>query len=296
MKIIAASIQQYHHNGSIFIDSLLFLCTGMNELSIQPLVSIITIVYNGEKHLEQTIRSVLDQSYSNIEYFIVDGGSTDQSVPIIIKYESSLAGWVSEADKGISDAFNKGIENTKGSIIGLINADDWYEKDCVARIVEGMVDHDIAYGDVRFWKNGQPIFVQEGNHQLLEKEMTLNHPTVFVKRKCYDREGRFDLNFRFAMDYDLLLRLFVKGYSFVYIPIVLANMRWEGLSDRQWQKGVKETLAIKNRYLPEKHAVHARYYYRHLMAIGFPKLLERVGLGAIPRLYRRFMSRQKKTF
>src|SRR5687768_5071235 len=193
----------------------------MNEPSTPPLVSIVTIVYNGAGHLEQTIRSVLEQSYSNIEYFIVDGGSTDGSVSIIRKYEASLAGWISEPDKGISDAFNKGIDRTHGSIIGLINADDWYEKDCVTKVVAAMDNYDIAYGDVRYWKNGHPIFVQEGRHQLLEKEMTVNHPTVFVKRKCYEQEGKFDPAVRFAMDYDFLLRLYVKGYTFSHIPAIL---------------------------------------------------------------------------
>ncbi len=268
----------------------------MTEPSIHPLVSIVTIVYNGARHLEQTIRSVLEQSYSNIEYFIVDGGSTDGSIAIIRKYEASLAGWISEPDKGISDAFNKGIDRTKGSIIGLINADDWYEKDCISNVVTEMGSHDVVYGDVRYWKSGHPIFVQEGRHQLLIKEMTINHPTVFVKRKCYEQEGKFDPAIRFAMDYDLLLRLFVKGYTFRHIPAVLANMRWEGVSDRHWKKGVKETLAIKNKYLPEKRLLHQSYYYRHLLAIGIPKLLEGAGLEAIPRWYRSFMSRQKKTF
>ena len=101
----------------------------------QPLVSIITIVFNGGKHLQQTIESVLGQSYSNIEYIIIDGGSKDSSVSIIEKYSAQLAYWTTEPDKGISDAFNKGIKKTKGQIIGIINADDWYEADTVQQVV-----------------------------------------------------------------------------------------------------------------------------------------------------------------
>ena len=268
----------------------------MAEASSQPLVSIITIVYNGERYLEQTIRSVLDQTYRNIEYYIVDGGSTDQSVEIIRKYEPFLAGWISEPDKGISDAFNKGIAATRGGIIGLINADDWYEKDCVEKVVARLGHHHIVYGDIRYWKNGARLFVQEGNHELLKKEMTVNHPAVFVSRNCYEEQGGFDVQLRCAMDYDLLLRLYVKGYSFVHLPAVLANMRWQGLSDSMWKKGCRETLNIKNNYLPLRRAAHHRYYYRHLLAIGFPKLLENIGLGFIPRIYRSLLSRQKKTF
>src|SRR6478736_3483755 len=99
-----------------------------------PLITIITIVYNGEKHLEQTIRNVLDQNYDHLQYIIIDGGSTDQSVEIIKKYEKKLHYWISEKDKGISDAFNKGIAKATGEIIGIINADDWYESGALERV------------------------------------------------------------------------------------------------------------------------------------------------------------------
>src|SRR5258705_5340519 len=100
-----------------------------------PLVSIITIVYNGEKYIEDSIRSVINQSYKNIEYIIIDGGSSDNTVSIIKKYEKQIAFWISEKDKGISDAFNKGIAKATGEIIGILNSDDWYERDTVAKAV-----------------------------------------------------------------------------------------------------------------------------------------------------------------
>jgi glycosyltransferase involved in cell wall biosynthesis len=114
-------------------------------VSYQPLVSIVTIVYNGEKHLEQTIRSVLNQTYPKIEYIIIDGGSTDRSPDIIRKYNKSLAYWVSEKDNGVSDAFNKGIAKSTGDIIGLINSDDWYEETTVENVVKSIEDHDVVY-------------------------------------------------------------------------------------------------------------------------------------------------------
>src|SRR5690242_19312818 len=95
--------------------------------SQKPLVSIITIVYNGETYLEQAINSVLQQSYPHIEYIVIDGGSTDKSVSIIKKYESNIQYWISGRDNGIADAFNKGLAKAKGNVIGFINADDWYE-------------------------------------------------------------------------------------------------------------------------------------------------------------------------
>src|SRR4249920_1944373 len=108
----------------------------------RPLVSIITIVYNGELHLEQTINTVLEQSYSPVEYIIIDGGSTDNSLNIIKKYESRLGGWLSEKDHGISDAFNKGLKMVNGEIVGIINADDWYEPHTIEKAVAALYDAD----------------------------------------------------------------------------------------------------------------------------------------------------------
>jgi glycosyltransferase involved in cell wall biosynthesis len=261
-----------------------------------PLVSIITIVFNGENHIEQAINSVLTQSYKNIEYIIVDGGSMDNTVPIIKKHEKSIAKWISEKDEGISDAFNKGIALATGSIIGILNADDWYEIDTVQRVVDQIGEADLAYGNVQYWKNEQKSFMQYGAAEHLEKEVSVIHPTVFVKRKCYEKFGSFDKNYRCAMDYELLLRLKINGCQFVHIPAVLTNMRWEGFSDKRWMLGCKETLAIKNRYLPEKKISNYRYFYRTIVAIRTIKTFEKLGLGFIVRFYRENFSRLKKTY
>ena len=261
-----------------------------------PTVSIITVVFNGEKYLEQTINSVLSQTFSDIEYIIIDGGSTDGSVDIIKKYEHRLAGWISEKDKGIADAFNKGITRATGDIIGLINADDWYEPDAVRQAVEHLKDADIVFGDMQLWKNGQKEFIFQANFGFFEREMTINHPTVFVKKKCYDQFGLFDLSYRFAMDYDLLLRMKVNHCRFAYIPRLLANMRWDGLSDKNWKKGVQETLAIKNKYMPQRKWSNTLYYFKHVMAIRTNKLLAKFRLGGLTRLYRHFLAPVKKTY
>ncbi|HEU0065414.1 MAG TPA: glycosyltransferase family 2 protein, partial [Flavisolibacter sp.] len=173
-------------------------------MSYQPLVSIVTIVYNGEKHLEQTIQSVLNQTYPKIEYIIIDGGSTDKSPDIIKKYNKSLAYWVSEKDNGVSNAFNKGIAKATGEVIGLINADDWYEQTTVENIVNIIQYQDVVYGNLRYWKNEKRDMTVEGNHEYLTKEMTLNHPTVFIKSNCYKKFGGFNNEFKYAMDYELL--------------------------------------------------------------------------------------------
>jgi glycosyltransferase involved in cell wall biosynthesis len=266
----------------------------MNEQ--QPLVSIITIVFNGEKHLQQTIESVLGQTYPNVEYLIIDGGSTDNTVSIIKNYSSRLAYWISEKDKGVSDAFNKGISKATGDIIGLINADDWYEKDAVEKVVQAIGNNDVVYGNLALWRNEKQEVIFTGNHYYLTKEMTINHPTVFVRRQCYLQYGLFDLQYKYAMDYDFLLSLFVNGRSFKYIPSVLANMRWEGLSDRQWFDACKEVMAIKNKFFPDKTFKNKIHFAKQVAAIRIGKVLQSLHLNSLVRFYRNRLSRVKKIY
>ncbi|RYY10474.1 MAG: glycosyltransferase, partial [Chitinophagaceae bacterium] len=161
-----------------------------------PLISIITIVYNGEKHLEQTILSVTGQDYPNIEYIIIDGGSKDGSVGIIKKYETRLKYWVSEKDNGVSDAFNKGLAQATGEFVGMINADDWYAPGAFRQVSAFFADNDVLYGDMQMWKAEKKEYVIQGNHNLMEAEMSVNHPTVFVRRSCYEAEGGFDSRYK----------------------------------------------------------------------------------------------------
>lgn len=261
-----------------------------------PLVSIITIVYNGERHIEQAIQSVVNQTYSNIEYIIIDGGSTDNTLSIVRKYEKKISVLVSEKDKGISDAFNKGLRLAQGEIIGIINADDWYEQHAVAEAVKGIQGYDIAFGDLQLWKNGERDFVLKGNYDHLEKEMSVNHPTVFVRTACYKQFGLFDLSYRCAMDYDLMLRFKTNQCSFTYLGLTIANMRWEGFSDTRWMLGCQETLAIKNKYLPQRKARNYSYFYKHVAAIAIPKFLEKIGLKSFVKGYRSRFSKIKKVY
>jgi glycosyltransferase involved in cell wall biosynthesis len=261
-----------------------------------PLVSIITIVYNREAYLEQAINSVLQQSYPNIEYIVIDGGSTDNSVSIIKKYASKIQYWVSEPDNGIADAFNKGLMKANGNIIGFINADDWYEPIAVEKAVEYMNEVDIVYGDLRLWKNNKVDFIVQGDHAHLEDEMTLNHPTVFIRKLVYDQFGAFDKEFKCAMDYELMMRFKSSGCRFKHIPAVIANMRWDGVSDSQWLLGCKETLLIKNTYLPERKFLNRIYYYKHILAIAIPRMLNKMKLDFITRLYRTKFAKLKKSY
>jgi glycosyltransferase involved in cell wall biosynthesis len=247
-----------------------------------PLVSIVTIVYNGERYIADTIRSVAAQSYPNIEYIVVDGGSTDGTLEIAGRFKDTISTIITEKDRGISDAFNKGVRIARGEIIGIINADDWYEPNAVAMAVEYLAGSDVAYGDLRQWSEEKAEFIVRGDHHLLTREMTVNHPTVFVRRECYQRFGLFDEQYKCAMDYDLVLRLFRGGCRFIHVPAVLANMRWGGMSDFQWKLGCRETLQIKNKYLPSRRILNRLYYYKHILAIRLQKILKAIRLRFVP--------------
>ena len=262
----------------------------------KPLVSVITVAYDADPFIEKTIQSVLSQTYSPIEYIIIDGGSTDKTVDIIKKYNDHIAYWRSEKDNGISEAFNKGLARATGEIIGIINADDWYETDTIEKVVADFGNTDIIYGDLQIWKKEKKDFIQKGDHKLLTREMTVNHPTVFIKKDCYKKWGTFSEEYKCAMDYDLMLRLYTSNCSFEYIPLVLSNMRLEGFSDYNWLLGCRETLAIKNKYLPKQKIKNYFYYCKHVLAIAMPRALKKFGLSSAVKLYRSRFSQLKKVY
>ncbi|MFM9911568.1 MAG: glycosyltransferase family 2 protein [Chitinophagaceae bacterium] len=262
----------------------------------RPLVSVITIVFNGENVIGKTIESVLKQTYTNIQYIIIDGGSTDSTPSIIQHYKDRLYYWESESDRGISHAFNKGISRATGSIIGIINASDWYEEDAVEKIVKHFTNNDVIYGKLRCWSNSQPLYVQEANHTKLNREMTVNHPTVFVRKKIYSDFGFFDERWLCAMDYDLLLRFYINGVTFSYIDEILSNMQLNGKSNTNWLLSCSETLQIKNKLLPKQRIKHYLYFIKHTAAIILPRVLWSVGLGPLVVWYRGRKKELKKNY
>ena len=198
--------------------------------SSEPLVSIITVVFNGEKYLEQTILSVLNQTYSNIEYIVIDGGSSDATLDIINKYTDKIDYWVSEPDSGIYDAMNKGISLATGQLIGIINSDDWYELDAVEEIVRAYKDGStIIYGFMRHIVEEKPIEVYAAYPVSIPCKM-IPHSTCFVPKFIYDQYGTFDLSYRSCADYHFILRLYKEGISFSILEKILANFRFGGFS------------------------------------------------------------------
>jgi glycosyltransferase involved in cell wall biosynthesis len=186
-----------------------------------PLVSIITVVFNGELHLEQAIFSVLEQTYSNVEYIIIDGGSNDDTLKIIKKHIHSIDYSVSEKDSGIYDAMNKGIHLASGDIIGLLNCDDWLYPNALAETVTLLTgkNDSYTYGKVTVTnEQGKPIgelhpLPSKNFDKRIYKEMPCPHLSVFIKRVAYKKLGLFNLSYSLSADYDLLLRLHRNNFK-----------------------------------------------------------------------------------
>lgn len=213
-------------------------------------VSIITPCYNSEKTIRQTIESVLSQTYPNIEYIIVDGGSTDNTVAIIQEYVPLFGDrlrYVSEKDEGIYDAMNKGIKMSHGQLIGIINSDDYYEPRTVETVLKYYNPNkdQVIYGYMNeLVKNVKNKIIASSHTNLNEKMIT--HPTCFVTRTVYQKYGLFLKCFKVAADYEFMLRLYKKStVEFVQIPRVLANFRIGGISSTRRTQLEKHIIQLK---------------------------------------------------
>lgn len=218
---------------------------------MNPLVSIITPTFNSAATLRDTLDSVRRQNYPALEHIIVDGGSTDGTLALMSEFDGRLQ-VLSEPDRGLYDAINKGLRLAKGDIVGVLNSDDFYSHDAViSRIVALMNLHnaDAAYGDlcyvaaadtrriVRYWRSGE---YRPG--KFLYGWMP-PHPTFFVRRNVYEQLGDFDPALNIAADYELMLRfLYRHGLKTAYLPEVLVHMRTGGVSNASWRHRLRANL------------------------------------------------------
>lgn len=202
-------------------------------------ISLITCCYNSEATIEDTIKSILKQDYTNYEHIIVDGMSKDNTLQIIEKYSSQYEGElivISEKDKGIYDAFNKGIDRATGDVIGIINSDDIIaNSEVLSQIVKAFnhVNCSAVYGDLEMLDENLKKVIRKfyGKTGDIQWGWHPPHPTLYLKKEVYEQYGKFDINFRIAADYDFMLRILKdKQLSCYYINEVLVKMRIGGVS------------------------------------------------------------------
>lgn len=228
-------------------------------------ISIITVVYNNAGTIEDTILSVASQSHQGIEHVIVDGGSKDGTLAIIEKHRDKLAMVVSEPDRGIYDAMNKGLRLVTGEVVGFLNADDIYvDEGALEQVGQAFTDPDVdaCYADlvyvdptdlnkvVRFWKS------REYEPGLFRKGWAPAHPTFFARKKIYDEYGGYDISYRLAADFELMLRFLDRAkIKSVYIPKVLVKMRLGGASNKNISNIIRQNLEILMAYRKNKIAI-----------------------------------------
>lgn len=199
----------------------------------KPLISVITVVFNGEKTLEQTILSVVNQTYDNVEYIIVDGGSKDSTLDIIKKYEDKIDYWQSEPDKGIYDAMNKGIGLATGDYVAILNSDDFYELNACEIIKNEILkqEYDVYHAIERFIDDdGNIVNLYSGSKYQLNKQC-LAHETCFIKKSLYEVYKYNEKDFKSAADYDLICLLYEKGAKFKFVEKIILTFRLGGMSD-----------------------------------------------------------------
>lgn len=219
-------------------------------MSSIPRVTIVTPSFNQVDFLEETIRSVLSQEYPNLEYFIIDGGSTDGSVELIQRYANRLAGWVSEKDRGQADAINKGFSRATGEIVAWLNSDDLYRPGAVhaaVSVLQAHPEYGMVYGDVISINGaGEPFNVMRFGDWGLDELMQFNiisQPGVFMRREALEQAGPLDLNYHYMLDHHLWLRL-AQAAPVHYVPDQWAAARFHAAA-----KNVAQTAGFSQEAL-----------------------------------------------
>ena len=217
----------------------------------RPLVSVITVVYNGAGHLAKTIRAVADQSYPYVEHIVVDGGSTDGSLEIIRASDDTVGYWVSEPDNGIYDAMNKGIAlvSDKSSYILFANSDDrLHSPTAIGDAIAASNGEDLVYGRMMLGDGKISAVVGHAVKRDDLARQTICHPSTFVRRSVFDRVGKFDTSFRVAADYDHIVRCFLAPVSTRFVDVIVSDMSMGGMSEANFMESCRERKTVVSRH------------------------------------------------
>jgi len=242
-------------------------------------ISIITVCYNAQDTIESTIKSVLLQDYNNIEYIIIDGSSTDNTMSIISKYQNDIDIIITEKDNGIYDAINKGISFSTGEIIGLLNADDeLFDNDVINKVANIFINSpniDSIIGDIVFIGNSQQTIRKYSSRNwsvnLFSWGFMPPHPSFYCKRSIYKKFGGYDINYKIASDFELLLRfLKIQKINYQYLPSILVKMKTGGVSTR----GLKSLYVINKEIREACFSNGIKTNYLKLYSKYFIKIFE----------------------
>jgi glycosyltransferase involved in cell wall biosynthesis len=249
-----------------------------------PMVSVVTIVRNDAEHLEKTILSIINQTYPNIEYIVVDGASTDDTVEVIKKYEDKIDLWISEPDKGTHDAINKGISQITGKWVNIMHCGDYFFDDTVFEkiFLKGEPKADIVYGDFVGIVNEseKALFRADQTVDRFWEGMVFCHQAVFTKTE-WIRRFPFDTKYVVSSDYDFYMRCLLAGAVFKKIDTVVFEVGTLGISSRHWLKARLENWEIGLRFPGPKLRTH--WYHFQGLAYdvffrNFKKLMRSIGV------------------
>jgi len=228
----------------------------------KPLVTVITVVYNGEAYLEETILSVINQTYDNVEYIIVDGGSTDGTLEIIKKYEKQIDYWVGEKDSGIYDAMNKGINLATGEWLNFMNAGDmFYKNSSLLDIFSFQQNADVLYSDIQM--NYQNFFktMKVKPLKTIWKGMPFSHQSMLIKRDLH-KQYFYNTTYRLTADFNFVFTTYNAGFTYKYISVPLAQVSTEGVSFVQRTTVYQEYYDIVHKETP---TLTTDIYFKYLL-------------------------------
>jgi glycosyltransferase involved in cell wall biosynthesis len=284
-------------SGPFSMGGLLTMGFGKDDPDSRPLVTVITVVLNGIQYLEETIRSVLNQTYDNVEYIVIDGGSADGTLEIIRKYQDVIDLWISQPDTGIYQAMNKGIRQARGRFVHFLNADDHYTD---FRVIERVVNAFrkssalMVYGDVLMFnkKKGTAWIRRSDVHPLYFMFKGIPQQAFFYKKELFDHFGFFDESLKIVGDLDFYLRLTVKHHikvKYIRLPVVVFNTG--ATSANMKQKEIERQPVIRNYYSKTTRLFYKNFLVRKLLTnndinynrICFPERLFRKILRVIHR-------------
>jgi len=223
--------------------------TSFRDQERSPTLSIVTVTYNSDATLEDTLRSVRSQSYRDFEHIVVDGGSTDGTLDILRAAGDSVH-WISEPDAGIYDAMNKGIRRSRGRWIHILNSDDYYAShDVLSRVMPSLVEDAVNYGDlIRANADGSQVVQRYPFRKWpLYVSAYLPHPSLIVSARQYQALGDYDTTFRVAADHDMILRL-VERYRPNHIPVEMTVMRQSGISATNLDLSMREFSRVLRKH------------------------------------------------